>query len=113
MTPSVTKAEWEMEKRKHLLQQYSVKNDSIAAIQKNPRRAWVGIKKDINNWCCAATILGWVSSSAGYKLYAEPVIPLLRDAQKKLHFEFSNHFRKKWGLGKGKYLLIHYDEKWF
>jgi hypothetical protein len=103
------KVEWELEKRKHLLQQNSIKNDIIAAIRKNPRRAWVGIEKDIHNWCCAATIRRWVSSRAGYKLYAERVIPLLSDAQKKSHFEFSKHFRNNWGLGKGKYLLIGYS----
>jgi hypothetical protein len=107
------KVEWEMERRKHLLKQNSIKNDIIAAIRKNPRRAWVGIETDIHNWCSAATIRRWVSSRAGYKLYAERVIPLLSDAQKKSHFDFSKHFRNNWGLGKGKYLLIHYDEKWF
>jgi hypothetical protein len=105
------KVEWELEKRKHLLQQNSIKNDINAEIQKNPRRAWVGIKKDINNWCCAATIRRWVSSRAGYKLYAER--HSLSGAQKKSHFEFSKHFHKNWGLGKGKYLLIHHNEKWF
>jgi hypothetical protein len=43
----------------------------------------------------------------------ERIIPLLSGTQKKSHFEFSKHFRNNWGLGKGKYLLIHYDEKWF
>jgi hypothetical protein len=96
-----------------LLQQNSIKNDIIDAIPKNPRRAWVGIEKDIHDWCCAVIIWRWVSSWEGYKLYAEHVIPLLSDTQKKLHFEFSKYFRKNWGLGKGKYLLIHYDKKWF
>jgi hypothetical protein len=108
MKPLVTKRKWNGNWRS------ANKNDIIAAIQKNPSRAWVGIEKDINNWCCAATIGRWVSSRAGNILYVERVIPLLSDAQnKKVHFEFSKHFQKNWGLGKGKYLLIHYDKKWF
>jgi hypothetical protein len=95
------KVEWELERRQHFLKQNSIKNDIIAAIRKNPRRAWVGIKTDINNWCSAATIRRWVSSRAGYKLYVERVIPLLSGTQKKSHFEFSKHFRNNWGLGKG------------
>jgi hypothetical protein len=46
-------------------------------------------------------------------LYAEPVIPLLSGAQKKSHLEFSKHFHHNWGMRKGKYILIHYDKKWF
>jgi hypothetical protein len=68
---------------------------------------------DIHNWCSAVTICCWVSPRACYKLYAERVIPLLTDAQKESHFEFSKHFRNNWGLVKGKYMLIHYEEKWF
>jgi hypothetical protein len=59
------KVEWELERRRHLLKQNSIKNDIIATIWKNPRRAWVGIKRDINNWCSAATIRRWLSSRAG------------------------------------------------
>jgi hypothetical protein len=54
------KVEWELERRQHLLKQNSIKNDIIAAIRKNPRRAWVGIKTGIINWCSAATIRRWV-----------------------------------------------------
>jgi hypothetical protein len=46
-------------------------------------------------------------------LYDERVIPLLSDPQKKSHLAFAEHFRNNWDLGKGKYLLVHYDEKWF
>ena len=33
--------------------------------------------------------------------------------QRTEHVAFSKHLRLLWGLGPGKYLWIHYDEKWF
>jgi hypothetical protein len=50
------KVELELERRRHLLKQNSIKNDIIAVMRKNPRGACVGVKTDINNWCSAATI---------------------------------------------------------
>jgi hypothetical protein len=38
---------------------------------------------------------------------------IYRDPQKKKHLDFSKHLRSNWGLGPGKYMLVHYDEKWF
>jgi hypothetical protein len=50
-------------------------------------------------------------SRKGYYLYDERVTPLLSNPQKKSHLEFAKHFRNNWGLKKGKYVLVHYDEK--
>ena len=107
------KAMWEAKRREHLLRQPAIKNQIIESIKRNPRRSWKCIEADINHWCSDTTIYRWVTSKAGYALYAERIIPLLNDAQRKKHFEFAKLFRKNWGLGRGKYLLIHYDEKWF
>jgi hypothetical protein len=38
---------------------------------------------------------------------------LLSNAQQKKHLDSGKHFCFDWGLGSGKYLLVHYDEKWF
>jgi hypothetical protein len=46
-------------------------------------------------------------------LYAERVIPLLSDKQRKAHYNFAKLFQTNWRLGEGKYLLIHYNDKWF
>jgi hypothetical protein len=40
-------------------------------------------------------------------------LPLLSPLQKKKHVDFCVHLRNNWGLPRGKYLWIHYDEKWF
>ena len=41
-------------------------------------------------------------------------MPLLSDQQKKKHVDFCVHLLNHWGKDpKGKYLWIHYDEKWF
>jgi len=71
------------------------------------------IEADISYWCSDGAIYCWLTSRPGYKLYCERVIPLLSDAQEFKHYQFAQHFRNNWGLGKGKYLLIEYDKKWF
>ena len=38
---------------------------------------------------------------------------MLSNEQNAKHFAFAVLFRNNWGLRPGKYLLIHYDEKWF
>jgi hypothetical protein len=85
----------------------------VTALKKNPKSSWRHIEKTINHWCCNSTIPRWLTSKDGYKLYANRVIPLLSDPQKKKYLDFSKHFRSNWGLGPGKYLLVHYNEKWF
>jgi hypothetical protein len=108
-----TKERWEMKRREQLLRQPNIKNEIIAAVIKNPKASWTGISGTIGNWCSAGCIQRWMTSRDGYSLYTERVIPLLSDLQKKSHLEFSKLFRSNWGLGGGKYLLVHYDEKWF
>jgi hypothetical protein len=102
-----------MERRQHLHRQNSIREEIIDAIKKNPKRSWKGIEADIGHWCSAPCIQRWVTSRDGYRLYAERVIPLLSDKQQKAHYNFTRLFRTNWRLGEGKYLLIHYDEKWF
>jgi hypothetical protein len=46
-------------------------------------------------------------------LYAERVIPLLSGKQQEAHYNFVRLFLTNWAHGEGKYLLIHYDKKWF
>jgi hypothetical protein len=64
-------------------------------------------------WGASFTTVLWVTSREGYGLYAERVIPLLSADQRKKHYDFSKRFQNNWGKGGGKYLLVHYDEKWF
>jgi hypothetical protein len=103
---------WESKHRSHLLRQPHNMNEIISALKKNPKSSWRHIEKEINHWCCDSTIRKWVTSKKGFKVYAERIIPLLSDAQRKKHLDFGKHFRCNWGLGGGKYLLVHYDEKW-
>ena len=52
-------------------------------------------------------------SREGFSLYTERVIPLLTQEQKHKHLKFAKHYLNNWGLGAGKFILFHYDEKWF
>jgi hypothetical protein len=108
-----TKEVWESKRRSHLLRQPRIREEIISALKKNPKSSWRHIGKEINHWCCDSTIQEWVTSNEGFKVYAERIIPLLSDAQRKKHLDFGKHFRFNWGLGGGKYLPVHYDEKWF
>jgi hypothetical protein len=85
----------------------------INAVRANPKISWKGLKGKINHWCSDETIQHWLTSQVGYKLYTECVILLLSNAQRAKQFASAKQFRNNWALGNGKYLLIHYDEKWF
>ena len=41
------------------------------------------------------------------------MITFLSEKKKHDHLKFARHFRNNWGLGKGKLLLLMYDEKCF
>jgi hypothetical protein len=105
---------WESKRRSHLLRQPRIMNEIISILKKNPKSSyWRHMEKSINRQCGDSTIRKWVTSKKGFKVYAELIIPLLSDAQQKKHLDFGKHFRSNWGLGGGKYLLVHHDEKWF
>ena len=71
------------------------------------------LSSKINYWCGEGTIRKWVQSRDDYSLYTERIIPLLSKKQKSLHLDCAKRIRSNWGLGGGKYLWIHSDEKWF
>ena len=104
---------WEMKRRAHLLQWDYIPSRIADSMTRNPKRSWSGIEHDLGYWCSATTIRRYLTSRIGYRLYAERVIPNLSAEQKIKHFTFARHFLNNWGLGSGRYLLFHYDEKWF
>ena len=67
----------------------------------------------IDYWCGEGTIRKWVITRDGYKLYIERIVPLLNAEQRMKHLACAKRILTNWGLGAGKYLWIHYDEKWF
>jgi hypothetical protein len=83
-----TKEVWESKRRSHLLQQPRIKDEIVSLLKKNPKSSWRHIEETINHWCCDSTIRRWLTSKEGYNLYAERVIPLLSDSQKKKHLDF-------------------------
>ena len=48
-----------------------------------------------------------------YKVYAERILPYLTEEQKGKCFSFAERLLANHHLGNGKYILVHYDEKWF
>jgi hypothetical protein len=83
------------------------------ALRKDASISYFGIANEIEHWCSYSTIRRWVISREGYRMFTERVIPLLNVVQKEKHFSFAKRLVSNWLKGKGKYLLIHYDEKWF
>ena len=103
---------WQMKSRQHIHRQPHIAELIISALEKNPRRSWMGLESDIDNWCGATTIRKWLTTTESFSYYAERILPNLLSHQKVKHKEFAERFRMNWGLGAGKYLLIEFDEKW-
>ena len=55
----------------------------------------------------------WVTSHGSYSTYAERILPLLSRDQRKKHKAFAQRLLNNQYLGNSKYLLVHFDEKWF
>ena len=96
-----------------------IQYDIIKHIQADNMKSWEKLEEDLAvdddspPWCKVDMIRRWVQSREGYDFYCKHIIPLLSTKQKLKHCAFAHQFRNKWVLGTGKYLLIHYDEKWF
>ena len=82
-------------------------------LRNNNAITYLKLASKVNYWCGEATIRKWVQSRDGYHIYMERIIPLLSVVQKTKHLECAQKIRSNWGMGPGKYLWIHYDEKWF
>ena len=104
---------WECERRKALARQPFIASQIMEILRKDVSISYYGIANEIDHWCSHSTIRRWVITREGYRMYTERVIPLLNLVQKGKHFKFAKRLVTNWGKGKGKYLLIHYDEKWF
>ena len=107
------KEEWEQERRKQLREWGGIKDTLMRELQNNNSITYEKLASKIDYWCGEGTIRKWVQSRDGYKVYMERVIPLLSKAQRQKHLDCAKMIRSNWGLGAGKYLWIHYDEKWF
>ena len=68
---------------------------------------------DIGYWCSASTIHCWLQQFPDYKNYVNCLLPSLSEEQKRKHVEFTRHVWACWNLSPGKYIWLHYDEKWF
>ena len=108
-----TKEIWEQRRKAHLRKWSTIKDTLMRELRKNNSICYKRLASKIDYWCSDSTIRKWVQSRQGYNLYMERVIPLLNDEQKRKHLECAKRIRTNWGLGEGKYLWIHYDEKWF
>lgn len=104
---------WESRKREHLARQPEIKTQIIFSLQQNDAISYQALEGEVNSWCSASTIRRYIISREGYDMYPERIIPHLSIKQKQKHYEFSYKYLNNWGLGGGKYLLFHFDEKWF
>ena len=108
-----TKALWEEKARAHNERFPEIKTALLEQLHQNPSSSWKVLSDSINGWCSASTIQRWLQSYLSYGTYSEMITPLLSEPQKKKHLAFAKRYRNNWYRGKGKYLVINYDEKWF
>ena len=88
----------------------------VDALRRDPTLSWDQVACEIDDWCSPATIQRWVKShigKGGYCTYTERLLPLLTREQKAKHVAFCQRLRNNWGQPPGKFLWVHYDEKWF
>jgi hypothetical protein len=104
---------WEAIAREHDEIQPYIKGLLIDAIIDDPNKSFERLSADIGYWCSASTIHRWLQQYPDYKNYVNRLLPSLSDDQKKKHVQFAKHVRARWNLPPGKYIWLHYDEKWF
>ena len=80
---------WQMRSRQHIHRQPHIAELIISALEKNPRRSWMGLESDIDNWCGATTIRKWLTTTESFSYYAERILPNLLSHQKVRHKEFA------------------------
>ena len=110
-------AVWEMHARAAVARQPEIHNTIIEIMASDPTLSWDQIAYDLDDWCSGSTIGRWmretVEGGKGYCRYTERILPLLTEGQRRKHVTFARHLRNLWGKALGKYLWIHWDEKWF
>jgi hypothetical protein len=104
---------WEAKEREHDEQQPFIADDIVRILRKNPTKSFDHVAHDIGWWCNGSTIQKWLSSKEDYCTDVERILPLLTASQKVKHVAFGSLVRNNWNLKRGKYLWLHYDEKWF
>lgn len=107
------KEQWAAKSRALISRQPLIKDQLITLLQKDNSLSYEGLSNGINHWCNPSTIRRWITTREGFKMYGEQIIPLLSTNQKSKHLQFAERYLNNWGNGKGRYLLLHYDEKWF
>jgi Transposase len=84
----------------------------LALLKENPQKTYRQLERDVNKIVSASTIERGLKL-LGTCIYTERFLPLLTPQQREKHVAFAMHLRNYWGREQQKYLLIHYDEKWF
>ena len=114
-----TKVRWESAARSPLKKTEVHQEDHCRGIVSGPTLSWNKVAAmtgdDIigHQWCSGSTIRRWVVHLGTYKVYAERILPYLTEEQKGKCFSFAERLLANHHLGNGKYILVHYDEKWF
>ena len=107
-----THARWTQIAREHDARQPGILAAILSILERDPTRGFDHVAADIGGWCCGDTIRRFFESLS-YSSVLERVLPLVKGKQRKDAVDFARRFRNNWGRGKGKYLLVHLDEKWF
>ena len=105
---------WAAEARKHDAFWPIVKDKIVEAFKENPTRTFddAASSAHVQNWCSGEAIAR-LFRSYRYDSYLERCLPLMTKKQRLDSVKFSRFMRSNWGRGKGKYLWIAWDEKWF
>ena len=110
---------WNKRARDHDAAQPDILDQILKMLKKNPSLSFPSVAGKLTSWTANAT--PWCSGetirrlfeACGYCEYLERALPLMTKAQRKEAVKFGRQLRNNWGQGKGKYLVINIDEKYF
>lgn len=104
---------WHAQEQERVAEQPYIRDRIIEALHANPSLDYDKIAGDIGEWCSSSTIQRFLAKHESYSTYVGRILPLLTKEQRDKQVAFSKHLCNNWGLPRGKYLWINYDEKWF
>ena len=85
-------------------------------INRFPNITFEDLEIKIGHWCSKSTIQRWWTSTTTYVYLMQRWVPLLSNAQRRGQVLFAQRFLNRWDQSwkRGqKFLLVHFDEKWF
>jgi hypothetical protein len=98
--------------RSHDCQHPAIASTIWDAILMDSYISYEALSRKIGYWCCAETVRKYVTAQEGFEYYKKHIKPGISAVNAVKQRDFALRVQRRWDLPRGKYLWIHYDEKW-